>query len=432
VSALAAAAVPGEERPVRVGRYLLAARLASGGMSSVHLGRLVGAGGFGRIVAIKQLHPHLADEREFVTMLLDEARLASRVRHLNVVSVVDVVQAQGQLLLVMEYIPGVSLAELLRRALADDQPIPLPIVSAIGCGILHGLHAAHEATDERGRALGIVHRDVSPQNVLVGSDGVARLVDFGVAKAAGRLHTTVNGQVKGKLGYMAPEQLRSGAVDRRADIYAAALVIWETLTLRRPFGDADDAPLVRVNNDVPIASSVQPRIPAALDQLLERGLARAPEQRIGSAQQMALELAALVPPAPATEVAAFVNELVDDLLRKRAALVATVEQSETVEPVPSPPPRRRPWGGIAIAATLLLGVGVLVLELVRDRRPLDLPAPPPRVAVPAAVPEPPSPKAAEAAPSPPRSTKRRARPAHCTPPFIIGPDGLKQYKVECL
>src|SRR4051812_16065415 len=237
---------------------MLAARLASGGMSSVHLGRLVGAAGFGRTVAIKQLHPHLAEEREFVTMLLDEARLASRVRHLNVVSVGDVVQADGQLLLVMEYIPGVSLAELLRRALEDKTPIPLPIVSAIGCGILHGLHAAHEATDERGRPLGIVHRDVSPQNVLVGSDGIARLVDFGVAKAAGRLHNTVSGQVKGKLGYMAPEQLRAGAVDRRADIYAAALVIWETATLRRPFGEESDAPLARVNNDVPAASSVVP------------------------------------------------------------------------------------------------------------------------------------------------------------------------------
>src|SRR6185436_10602899 len=164
-------------------------------------------------------------------------------------------------------------------------------------------------------------------HVLVGSDGVARLVDFGVAKAAGKLHTTVDGQVKGKLAYMAPEQLRSGSVDRRADIYSAALVIWEAATLRRPFGEDSDAPLVRVQNDVPPASSARPEVPPVLDEMLARGLHRAMERRISSAHQMALELAAAIPPAPATEVAAYVAELAEDLLRQRAALVTRVEQA---------------------------------------------------------------------------------------------------------
>ena len=415
-----------------MGRYLLAAKLASGGMSSVHLGRLEGPAGFGRTVAIKQLHPHLAEEREFVTMLLDEARLAARVRHPNVVSVGDVVEADGQLLLVMDYVPGVSLAELLRRALEDRWPLPLPIASAIGCGILHGLHAAHEATDERGRPLGIVHRDVSPQNVLVGSDGVARLVDFGVAKAAGRLHTTVDGQVKGKLGYMAPEQLRSASVDRRADIYAAALTIWEAVALRRPFGDDAEAPLVRVQNDIPRASSVRPEVPPALDEILARGLDRAPERRTSSAQQMALELAAAVPPAPAPEVATFVADVAGDLLRQRAALVSRVEQ---VRPAPPPAPRRSRW--IAVVGLLVLGGAVAsgVVWRFNDRKlalpavapPLVQPAPPPVV-----VPEPAPPPAQ--APAPLRRAAKRApaRSEHCTPPFIIRPDGTRQYKVECL
>jgi serine/threonine protein kinase len=416
-----------------VGRYLLAARLASGGMSSVHLGRLVGPAGFGRTVAIKQLHPHLAEEREFVTMLLDEARLAARVRHPNVVSVGDVVEADGQLLLVMDYVAGVSLAELLRRALDERQPLPLPVASAIGCGILHGLHAAHEATDERGRPLGIVHRDVSPQNVLVGSDGVARLVDFGVAKAAGRLHTTVNGQVKGKLGYMAPEQLRSASVDRRADIYAAALVIWEAVTLRRPFGEDADAPLVRVQNDIPPASSAR-EVPAALDDVLARGLDRSPERRIGSAQQMALELAAAVPPASATEVAAFVAELAEDLLRQRAALVSRVEQGGVPGPPAAPRPRRSRWM-VGAVALLLLGAATAFGVSRLNNRSLALPAAVPPVLAPPVIVRQPPPVPEPAPPPAPihrAPARRAARSDHCTPPFIIRPDGSKQYKVECL
>jgi serine/threonine-protein kinase len=374
------------------------------------------------------------------------------VRHPNVVSVTDVVQRDGQLLLVMDYIPGVSLAELLRRALEDGRPLPLPVVSAIGCGILHGLHAAHEATDERGRPLGIVHRDVSPQNVLVGSDGVPRLVDFGVAKAAGRLHTTVSGQVKGKLGYMAPEQLRSQAVDRRADIYAAALVIWETVTLSRPFGDDGDAPLVRVQRDIPTASSVTGGVPAALDEVLRRGLQRAPERRIGSAHQMALELAAVVPPASPTEVAACVAELVDDLLRERASLVAGIEQSASgeVEPVPpsplTPPPARSWWVPATLLVAVIAAAGGLGLWQWRTRAlmlPVTAPRTAPAPAIPASLPAAlGDPTAAPASVTPPplpvRASKRRAlttpppRALHCTPPFTIGPDGVKQYKVECL
>jgi eukaryotic-like serine/threonine-protein kinase len=447
VSAAPAALPLEDERPLRVGRYLLAARLASGGMSSVHLGRLVGAAGFGRTVAIKQLHPHLAEEREFVSMLLDEARLASRVRHPNVVSVTDVVQAEGQLLLVMDYVPGVSMAELLRLALDDGRPLPLPIVSAIGCGILHGLHAAHEATDERGRPLGIVHRDVSPQNVLVGSDGVARLVDFGVAKAAGRLHTTVDGQVKGKLAYMAPEQLRSASVDRRADVYAAALVIWEAVTLQRPFGEDSDAPLVRVQNDIPPVDRVRAGVPPALTDLLGRGLQRVAERRIGSAQQMALELAAAVPPAPGTEVAALVAELSEDLLRKRAALVARVEQGADLPPAPvaAPAPRRNRWIAPVIALVAIAGAAALgvwrwnerSLALPPDRGAASSPRPsPPRAEV-ERLPVEPTPPPVVPAPAPAAARPTRRAPAsgksdHCTPPFTVDAAGHRRYKVECL
>src|SRR5262245_51026591 len=169
-----------------IGRYALHGELASGGMATVHLGRLLGPVGFSRTVAIKRLHAQYAQDPEFVSMFLDEARLAARIRHPNVVPTLDVVATSGELFLVMEYVPGESLSRLARAARDRMERMPPRIVSAIMSGVLHGLHAAHEAKSERGEPLGIVHRDVSPQNVLVGTDGVARVLDFGVAKAAGR------------------------------------------------------------------------------------------------------------------------------------------------------------------------------------------------------------------------------------------------------
>jgi serine/threonine protein kinase len=195
-----------------VGRYALYGAIAAGGMATVHLGRLLGPVGFSRTVAIKRLHAQFASDPEFVSMFLDEARLAARIRHPNVVPTLDVVATGGELFLVMEYVPGESIARLARALREQKQTLPTRILSAVMAGVLHGLHAAHEAKDERGHPLGIVHRDMSPQNVLVGTDGVARVLDFGVAKAAGRMQTTREGQIKGKLSYMPPEQLRGANV----------------------------------------------------------------------------------------------------------------------------------------------------------------------------------------------------------------------------
>src|SRR5580700_10113505 len=210
-----------------VGRYALHHEIASGGMATVHIGRLLGPVGFARTVAIKRLHAHMARNPEFVAMFLDEARLAARIRHPNVVSTLDVVATEGELFVVMEYVPGDSLARLLHAAREAGEPVPLPVAASIMVDVLHGLHAAHEASDERGQPLGLVHRDVSPHNVLVGTDGAAHVIDFGIAKAAGRAQVTREGQLKGKLAYMAPEQLKGGTggskVDRRADVFGAAV-----------------------------------------------------------------------------------------------------------------------------------------------------------------------------------------------------------------
>src|SRR6185437_10425019 len=176
--------------PRIVGRYAIFDEIASGGMATVYLGRLMGAGGFARTVAIKRLHPQFAKDPEFVAMFLDEARLAARIRHPNVVPTLDVVASKGELFLVMDYVQGESLSRIVRASMKHDAATPLSLVTTIMAGVLHGLHAAHEAKTEQGEALSIVHRDVSPQNVIVGIDGVPRVLDFGVAKASHRAHAT--------------------------------------------------------------------------------------------------------------------------------------------------------------------------------------------------------------------------------------------------
>jgi serine/threonine protein kinase len=213
--------MPSEAAPRSIGRYVLYGEIASGGMATVHFGRLSGPAGFSRTVAIKRLHPQYAKDPEFVSMFLDEARLAARIRHPNVVTTLDVVTTGAEIFLVMEYVQGESLSRLLRAVRPMMTPADTRIVATIVSGVLHGLHAAHEARDEQGQPLRIVHRDVSPQNVLVGTDGVPRVLDFGVAKAAGRVQTTREGQLKGKLAYMAPEQVR-GEVTRVTDVYSAS------------------------------------------------------------------------------------------------------------------------------------------------------------------------------------------------------------------
>jgi serine/threonine protein kinase len=314
-----------------VGRYVLYDEIASGGMASVHLGKLCGPVGFSPIVAIKALHPPFAKDPDFVKMFLDEARLAARIRHPNVVPVIDVHAEEGELFLVLEYVHGESLARLIQAARRDRQPIPASIASAVLCDALHGLHAAHEAMGERGEPLAIVHRDVSPQNVLVGTDGVARVFDFGIAKATGRMQTTYDGQVKGKFAYMAPEQLRGENVNRQADLYAAAVVLWEALVGERLFRAENEGNTVErvLFAPVPPPSSLRPDVSHALDAVVVRGLARERSQRFGTAKEMALALESAVARASGPQVGEWVEARAVEALEARARLVARVKASNT-------------------------------------------------------------------------------------------------------
>jgi serine/threonine-protein kinase len=327
-----------------IGRYALCGEIAAGGMATVHYGRLLGPAGFSRTVAIKRLHPQYAKDPEFVTMFLDEARLAARVRHPNVVSTFDVVALEGELFVVMDYVAGESLARLLRLARLREERVSARIVSAIVVGLLDGLHAAHEATDDRGDPLHIVHRDVSPQNLLVGTDGLARVVDFGIAKAAGRMQVTREGQLKGKLAYMAAEQIR-GRVTRTTDVYAAAVVLWEALAGRLLFEGDEAKVLADVLGGARIDPPGQhaPELPVAVDALVLRGLERDPARRFATAREMARALERALPPASAAEVGAWVQALAGETLTERKRRIADMESdvsqvragAEPPEPTPS-------------------------------------------------------------------------------------------------
>ena len=285
-------------------RYRIHDQIASGGMSTVHRGELVGARGVIRMVAMKRLHTHLARDPEFVAMFLDEARIASRIRHPNVVATIDLVTEGPEVFVVMEYVEGETLARLVRMSVQSRRAVPPRITAGIFVAMLEGLHAAHETLDERGHPLGIVHRDLAPTNVLVGVDGFARLLDFGVAKAAGRSSETPPGMIKGRLAYMAPEQLLGQPVDRRSDTYSATVVLWETLVGRRlrPGRTVGEVVKAALEDASTPPSLERPSLGTRFDAIVARGLARDPALRFQTARQLADAIANAAEPATASVI----------------------------------------------------------------------------------------------------------------------------------
>jgi serine/threonine-protein kinase len=322
-----------------VGRYALYDEIASGGMAAVHVGRLIGPVGFSRTVAIKRLHSQLAKDHEFVSMLLDEAKLAARIVHPNVVSILDVVEADGALFLVMDYVHGETLSRLIAAAVAQGRRVPLGVAVDVLVGVLYGLHAAHEARSERGVPLGIVHRDVSPQNIMVGVDGAARVLDFGIALATERLQTTRHGLLKGKSAYLAPEQLRGDRTDRRTDIYAASVVLWEALTGRR-LHDVSSG-VANVYREILFGSVRSPRaeepdVPVDLDAIVSRGLSPEPADRFPTAREMAAALEKTAVRSTPAQVGEWVEAMAGEPLRGRADRIAEIESAThpMLEPLP--------------------------------------------------------------------------------------------------
>jgi eukaryotic-like serine/threonine-protein kinase len=313
---------PGTSSRRVVAEYVLGERLAAGGGGTVHLGVKLGALGFRRLVAIKRLHPHLAHDVEFVSRFRDEIRLVSRFTHPNIVQTFDVVESAQELALIMEFADGVTLQELLVDARNAGVGVPPAVTVGIVCQALHGLHAAHEATDDLGQPLQIVHRDVSPQNVMVGKDGLVKVLDFGIAKAINDSHVTRTGQVSGKVAYMAPEQVLSRPVDRRTDVFAAGVVLWEALTGQRLFRGRGTPEIAALTNilelSVPPPSAVHADMSIELDQVVLRALERDPARRFGSARDFALALEGVLVVASASDIAGTTSQLCSARLERRA------------------------------------------------------------------------------------------------------------------
>ena len=303
--------------------------IASGGMATVHIGRLMGAAGFSRTVAIKHLHPQYSHDAEFVSMFLDEARLASRIQHPNVTVPLDVVvlEESEEIFLIMEYIHGDNFARLLRGVRAMKTAVLPAINASIMSGALHGLHAAHEATNEIGTPLNIVHRDVSPQNIMVGVDGVSRVLDFGIAKAISRFQSTGAGKMKGKFAYMAPEQMGSGAVDRRADIFAAGIVLWEALTMKPLFHADDPGRVVSKVLTAPIARPIfiNSMVSPALDRVVMKALDRNVNTRFQTARDFATAIEEAITLSTPRKVGEWVAHVGGKNLVERADMVSRVE-----------------------------------------------------------------------------------------------------------
>ena len=327
----------------KLGRYEIVAEIARGGMGTVYLARLEGVAGFQRLFAIKLLHQHLADEERFVSMLLDEARLAARLHHPNAVGIVDVSDSNLGYYLVMEYVDGFTLDRLLRK-LEDDPERRTRLGLRVLLDAANGLDAAHQLTDDDGNPLGIVHRDVSPQNVLVGTDGVGRITDFGVARAAARITASRPGMIKGKPCYMAPEQARGDdELDARADVFALGIILWEVLTGKMLFRSASGGAAVALMQvatmEIKPPSSLVENLPPALDDVCMKALTRDLDQRYQSAREMAkaLEDAARSTGwlADSHVVADSIRELFENeiKIRKKAITTHTAELGRSSEPM---------------------------------------------------------------------------------------------------
>jgi serine/threonine-protein kinase len=276
-----------------IGHYELLRHLATGGMAEIYIARQSGPGGFDRELAIKRILPHLAKEDRFISMFLDEARIASQLRHPNIVQIYELGEADGEYFIAMEYIEGADLADLLDKAEERNIEFPIAMSVRIIADVLSALDYAHEF-EENGKPLRIVHRDVSPHNILIGRDGIIKLVDFGIAHAVERHAKTETGLVKGKLSYMAPEQIEQDPVDRRADVFAAGVLLYELLTGQTPFGRELAAVNAILNDDPTEPRRIRPDIPEELVPIVLRSLNKAPEDRYETAQEMLEELEAVL------------------------------------------------------------------------------------------------------------------------------------------
>lgn len=428
--------------------FVVLDEIAAGGMGTVYRARATSGAHNGRLVALKRLHPHLARDAHIAETFVEEARILAGLRHPSVVGVVDYGVDGAGPYIALEYVAGFSVADVMREARARRRLMPLGVVARIVASTADALHAAHELRGAGGAPRDLVHRDVSPQNILVGADGRVVLIDFGVAKVRDAAAHTRTGVVKGKLAYMSPEQVKGLAIDRRTDVFALGVVLWELLTLHRLFrGETEMETFQKVLNDpaAPVGG-LRTDLPPALDGLLFRALAKDPAGRVATAAEFAAELRRITA-GEASDAAALAGYLAGLLPDAHAALraapdVETLDASMATaagEPSmsqtrPRPPPAaddpthralRRIAIATAVALAAVFALGVARRRPARTARPPDAPiarvaqpAPAPSVAAtaPLALLPPPAPGAqssavTEATTAAPRARRPRAEPS---------------------
>jgi serine/threonine protein kinase len=412
------------------GKFQLLKKLAAGGMGQVFLARADGAQGFEKMLVIKRILPHLVEDDEFIQMFFDEARLTARLNHPNIVQIFELGEVGGSHYLAMEYVAGEDLRRMEREATGRGRPLPLGAACRIVSDAAAGLDYAHKARDAQGQPLGIIHRDVSPQNILVGFDGGVKLIDFGVARAAGRASQTATGILKGKYAYMSPEQVDGLEIDHRSDIFALGVVFWEVLTGKRLFKGDSDVQTMRLVREcsVPPPSRVNAAVPGALDPLVAVALARDAARRYpdAAAFRMAIEdfVVAQRLAASSAHLVAFLKDLYGSRIDRESqpdgfdVIAPTDVLDEIHTPSSGPPstrtapeaapppvhtgslgtpttPRWTRWGAAALVAGLAaLGGGLAARRM--GAAPATPPAPVPRADSPATAPPPPPPAPAPA------------------------------------
>lgn len=385
----------------RFGKYLIVGEVAVGGMAEVFLGVHRGLEGFLKVVVIKRVLPQFSSTSEFVRMFIDEARLAARLDHQNIVRTYEFGEVDGQYFTTMEYLPGEDLCKALNKVAGSHKSLPIQAAVAIVSRVCAGLHFAHQLTDTSGRPLNLVHRDVNPANIVITYGGEVKIIDFGVAKTSEGAQT-VSGTIKGKIAYMAPEQLLARGVDQRSDVFSTGVVLWELLTGRPLFiRDSEAATLYAIMNDpIPVPSRYRPEIPAELDRIVMRALARTPVDRYDTAEEMADALDTFARKHTPYDSRALGRFLVDVFGRERAeaklaiaqtrslrqnislvmklrsevrtdlagrmeSLAAGSEPGEPAAVVAEPPPAPRRATAI-VAATLLLGVAAAIVYVTQS------------------------------------------------------------------
>ncbi len=395
----------------RFGRYLVGPALGTGGAATVFLARLDGPHQFERLLALKIIHEHLVGQQEFVNLFLDEARLAARLSHPNVVHIYELGREGDQLFIALEYLHGQTLASVCQRLGSASAPIPCDIAAWVGARAAEGLHHAHDLTGDDGTRLGLVHRDVSPQNLFLTYDGQVKVIDFGIARAEGRLAETEQGKIRGKFRYMAPEQLLGEDFDHRADLFALGVTIFELVTGSVLFQGKDLTDILGqiLDAEMPDPRQFRPDMPLPLAALLRRTLSSNPAERPTTGAELARSLDAIVQASgfsdQKTRLARIMNDLFPDEISARTRAIADLRALQPEGPSPqdpggpsaTPPPapevptvttdlprRRSPWRVVtplAAAAAVLVAGASIMLSL----RPASQPTPQPSLSASVAI-----------------------------------------------